>query len=493
MSAERPWKIYLVAIAIICLLAGIGIGWVAKPPKEVTPPGYEEMQAKINEYEHMIKYFRHRLTSQPSAMISTLERAETPWGSIWYMVENDVRPDVETYKEWLTELLGKPPEEVTGTLVVGAWAGLGREDEKWWNEGEWGFHKIFPNVEVKWVYFEDEPDLRAKLELDPEWADVIEVCGSQWKLIEAGYLAPLDPSLIPLLAEFMPEWLLHYAFWYDNKLYGVLIEWGQSSLAYRTDIFEELGIYDKYPQYFEGKVAVDWGLLFEPIPELEGKLWMYDSVVEIMPAAIAYAAGTDYWDIPLMVEWTLDPVKWEKVKQVMYNFRPKVAKFFIGVEEAYTALTTGEAAGVFCWNDMYAAGVFGPDWELGTGDEAPVAWMMPVPCDSWGTAYCLNSRLQDDPTMWIVAHVFLNALADPLANMYKIGDWFEGAPNKYAWDMVIDYYAEWGPEYAETIAEVIKEMRLNDTYYYTVEGSYWIEPPDEIIQIWEEFWLEFKG
>ena len=77
--------------------------------------------------------------------------------------------------------------------------------------------------------------------------------------------------------------------------------------------------------------------------------------------------------------------------------------------------------------------------------------------------------------------------------MYKIGDWFEGAPNKYAWDMVIDYYAEWGPEYAETIAEVIKEMRLNDTYYYTVEGSYWIEPPDEIIQIWEEFWLEFKG
>jgi len=36
-------------------------------------------------------------------------------------------------------------------------------------------------------------------------------------------------------------------------------------------------------------------------------------------------------------------------------------------------------------------------------------------------------------------------------------------------------------------------MRLNDTYYYTVECSYWIEPPDEIIQIWEEFWLEFKG
>ncbi|RLI44463.1 hypothetical protein DRO69_07330 [Candidatus Bathyarchaeota archaeon] len=478
MSA-RPWKLYLAAIAIICLLVGAAIGWVAKPLVTpfggVSPEEYDAALTKITEYESMIEYYAHRMTTQPSVMIDYLKAAVTPEGSIWYMLQSGIRPDPDKYP--YTEL-GMPPRNFTGKLVIGTWAGLGRDDPMWWNEGPWGFKQIYPNVTLEWRTFEDEPDLRAKLELDPDWADIIEVCGAQWKLIEAGFLAPLNSSLIPLLAELLPEWLFHYAFWHDSKLHGVNIEWGQSSLAFRTDIFEELEV--------PGNLWNNWSLLFEPLPELDGKIWMYDSVIEILPSAIAYAAGTDYWDIPLMVEWTLDQEKWAKVEEAMYNFRPKIAKFFTGVEEAYTALQTGVAAGVFCWNDMYAAGALGPDWEWDTGDEVPVAWMLPTPGDSWGTAYCINSRLLErDLELWKVAHAFLNAVLAAEAQANKIMEWFEGAPNKYAWDIAI---GEW-PE----LAPIIEEMRLNNTYYYTAECSYWIEPPDEITEIWAEFWLEFKG
>jgi len=509
MSAERPWKIYLAAIAIICLLVGVGVGWVAKPPKEVPPPGwvppeeYETAQIGKEAYEQVARMYKFLGSSTTAGKILTLKEAETPWGSIWDMVSSgwpgveEYDPDVEaqnveTYKQWLTEILGKPPEEVTGTLVVAAWAGLGREEERWWNNGPWGFKNIFPNVEIQWVYFEDEADLRAKLEMDPEWADIIEVCGSQWKLMEAGYLDFVDPSLVPLLAEMPLEWLLYYPFWYDNKLYGIVIEWGQSSLVYRIDKFEELGLYEKYPQYFNGTQLVDPALLFDPIPELEGKIWWYDSCTELPEReAIYYLTGERVHSAAELVEWTLVPEKWEQLEQVFYGLRPKIGKFFTGVEEAYEALQTGEAVAVWCWNDMYAAGALGPDWEPGTGDEAPVGWFIsPVP-GSWATAYCINSRLRETKgfDLWVAAHAFLNALIAPEACVDKIAEWFEGAPNRYAWDMAID---SWG-EYGEDLEKIIEDMRLNDAYYYTVQTRFWIEPPEEVIRVWEEFWLEFKA
>ena len=52
---------------------------------------------------------------------------------------------------------------------------------------------------------------------------------------------------------------------------------------------------------------------------------------------------------------------------------------------------------------------------------------------------------------------------------------------------------EYGSEYAEMLKEIIKELRLNDTYYYLME-SYWCEGPEvEVIEIWDKFWLEYRG
>jgi len=126
MSAERPWKIYLAAIAIICLLVGVGVGWVAKPPKPpkgwISPEEYEGMEKEVTMYKYLTKYYEYVSSTTPSGMVATLDQADTPWGSIWDMVSSgwpgveEYDPDVEaqnveTYKQWLTEILGKPPEE----------------------------------------------------------------------------------------------------------------------------------------------------------------------------------------------------------------------------------------------------------------------------------------------------------------------------------------------------------------------------------------------
>jgi len=515
MSAERPWKIYLAAIAIICLLVGVGVGWVVKPAKApegwVPPEEYEAMEKEVTMYEYLTKYYEFVSSTTPSGMVSTLKEAETPWGSIWDMVSSgwpgveEYDPDVEAqnveiYKQWLTEILGKPPEEVTGTLVVAAWAGLGRENETWWNNGPWGFKNIFPNVEIQWKYFEDEPVLRAQLEMDPEWADIMEVCGSQWKLILDGYLSPIDPSLVPLLAEFAPEWLLHFSFWYDNQLYGVCFEYGQTSMAYRVDIFEELGIFDKYPQYFEDETLVDLaGFLCADIPELEGKIWVYDSVIEVLDLGIEYLTGAKGVTMPMYIEWTLDSEKFEAAKEAMYLVKPKIGKFFTGVEEAYGALQSGEAAAVIAWNDVFAAASLGPDWRPGTGDEVPVKWA--VVHSDWGSAYTINSRLLETKgfDLWVAAHAFLNAVSAPEAHATKISEWLYGAPNRYAWDLAIQWWEEWGIEEAgeegwgAVLEEILAEAGISDVHFMAVECVYWMEIPDEIVRPWEEFWLEYKA
>lgn len=431
MSAAKPWKLYIVVSAIICFLVGAGVGWVVKPPVEVTLPGWVSPE----EYEE------------------ALYAGAYPFP-------------------------GMPPPNYTGTLRVFTWVGLGREDPMWWNVGPWGFHKIYPNVEIEWLYFEDEPSALAKLMMDPTYADVIEVCGGQFKLIEHGLIEPINRTMVPLLAEFYPFWETYPAFCKDGELYVVPFEFGYTSLAYRKDIFRDLGI----PEYLWDNSSI----LFTHIPELEGKIWMYDSVIEILPYA-AYHLGYGH-TIEEMVEWTMNETKWERVVDAMWELKPKISKFYLGVEEAYAALMTGECAGVIGWTDMYACVRAGPDETFGTDDDVDVGFSMwkDCPLDSWGTGYSIIAGLKErDPELYAVAHAFLNAVATREAQANKIMEWYEGVPNRYSYEIVREEFPEFIP--------IIEELHLDDPVFFTEETAYWIEPPTEVVDKWEEFWLEFKA
>jgi spermidine/putrescine-binding protein len=251
-----------------------------------------------------------------------------------------------------------------------------------------------------------------------------------------------------------------HAFQKDGELYAVPFEFGYSSLIYRIDLFEDLGISEE--------LWNDTSILFTDIPELEGQVWMYDSVIEIMDLA---ASHVGYGTTPEeRIEWTSNETKFETVTDALEGFKPKIQTYYTGVEDAYTALISGECAAVIGWCDMYASVKAGLDGELGTGDDLDVGFSFFSPILSWGSAYTINEGLKErDPELYAVAHAFLNAVLAREAHANKIMEWYTGAPNKYAYEIV-------GVDFPEFIP-VIEELRLDDPVFFAEECSYWIEPP----------------
>jgi len=437
------------AVALIFLLVGAGVSWVVlstqvAPPGWISPEEYEELET-------------HRLS--PSML------------EAFRMVVEEPIPYPGDYP--FSEM---PPSDYDGTLRIFTWTGLGREDPMWYNEGPWGFNQTYPNVDIEWLYFEDEPDALSKLVLDPDYADIIEVCGGQFKLIDHDLIEPLDPTMLPLMVEFFPDWIFYNAFWEDGELYAVPFEFGYTSLTYRADIFEDLGISEA--------LWDDTTILFSDIPELEGQIWMYDSVIEIMDLAASYVEYN--LTVGDMIDWTSDDTKFETVTDALEGFKPKISKYYTGVEEAYSALISGECAAVIGWCDMYAMVKAGLDEEFGTGDDLDVGFSFFSPMLSWGSAYTINEGLKErDPELYAVAHAFINAAVAREACANKIMEWYTGAPNKYAYEIVADEFPEFIP--------VIEELRLDDPVFFAEESAYWIEPPTEVIDKWEEFWLDFKA
>jgi spermidine/putrescine-binding protein len=441
MSVSKPWKLYLIVAALVFLLVGVGVGWVAKPPEEVTPSGWvspEDHNTVVDELEEALE----------KAYLLSPSVLET-----FQMVVEEPTPDPAEYP--FPEM---PPSNYTGTLRVFTW------------------NEIYPNVDIEWVYFEDEPHAMSKLQMDPDYADVIEVCGGQFKLLDEDLIEPLDPTMVPLLAEFFPEWIFYDAFWKDGELYAVPFEFGFTSLTYNIDMFEEWNISEA--------LWDDTAILFEDIPELEGQIWMYDSVIEIMDLAATHAG----YDITVkdMIEWTNDTSKFETVTDAVWGFKPKISAFYTGVTEAYTEMITGGCAAVIGWCDMYAMVRAGLDEEFGTGDDINVGFSFFSPMLSWGSAWTINAGLKErDPELYAVAHAYINANAAKEPNANKIMEWYTGAPNKYAYDIVAVDFPEFIP--------IIEELRLDDPAFFAKESAYWIEPPPETISKWETFWLAFKA
>jgi len=438
------------AVALIFLLIGAGVSWVLLST-QVAPPGWISPE----EYEELEAY------GLSPSMLETLR-----------MVVEEPIPDPGDYP--FSEM---PPSDYEGTLRVFTWTGLEREDPMWYNNGPWGFNETYPNVEIEWFYFEDEPDALSKLILDPDYADVIEVCGGQFKLIDYGLIEPLDPTMLPLMVEFFPDWIFYHAFWEDGELYAVPFEFGYTSLTYRIDLFEELGISEE--------LWDDTAVLFSDIPALEGQVYMYDSVIEIMDLAASHVGYN--LTVEDMIDWTSDDTKFETVTDALEEgFKPKIAKYYTGVSEAYDALISGECAAVIGWCDMYAVVKAGLDEEFGTADDLDVGFSFFSPMLSWGSAWTINEGLKErDPELYAVAHAYINAAAARESNADKIMWWYTGAPNKYAYEIVNDEFPEFIP--------VIEELRLDDPVFFAEESAYWIEPPTEVIDKWEEFWLDFKA
>ena len=128
-------------------------------------------------------------------------------------------------------------------------------------------------VKVTMDIYASNEDLLAKLQGGATGYDVIVPSDYMVNImINLGLLEPLDYSVIKTIANIDPENLKPY---YDpDNTYSVPYMWGTSGYSYDTSVL--------------GEDLASWKEVFEPRPEVRGKVVMLDDQREVIGAALVY-------------------------------------------------------------------------------------------------------------------------------------------------------------------------------------------------------------
>lgn len=369
------------------------------------------------------------------------------------------------YEGYTTDL-EMPPPSYEGTLRVYTWAAY--EDPGFWDAGTYAVHNLYPNVNVEFAFFEDFAAALAKMTADPTFGDVILLDSTDPKLWE-GIIGPMDRDLIPLFDEMFPQLQNLESMWFDGELYFLPEEFGNGVVIYREDILDELGIpeEDRY----------DYNMLFKSYEgKLEDKILYYDSATESLAFAIL-AAGVPPEDIVDMTE-----EQYDMARAKFMEGKANVQGYWTGWEEGYMALTTGQAAIITGWQDTYLYAKAGPDGIRGNDDDVPVKIMRAKQgIMGWIDGWVIRKGLKDEnPDLYKIAHVYINATIDREAGKYKIDVWGYGTPNKYS----------------AAIAEcqdVVEELHLDDPDKAFAGVNMWQYMGPEQTKRLSELWLELKA
>jgi spermidine/putrescine-binding protein len=299
--------------------------------------------------------------------------------------------------------------EVTGTLTVFEWSGY--ELEELWGT----FKRRYPNVNVEFSFFTDEAEALTKLQAGFE-ADIVHPCFAsvpRWK--DAGVIEPFDTSLIPNWEDIFPDikTQVEEGTVFDGEHYFVPVDWGYSTVLYRPDKLEELGIPEE-----------DWdtyNLLFDYRPELANKISLMDSAVEVLGMA-AIAAGVPKEDVFNMTDAQL-----EDVADKLEEGKPMVRAYWETPDDVVLMMAGDDP-------EIVAANVWGESAITLKNEGWNVTFSKPVQGRFlWTCGFSLVAGFKDrNPALWEAAHAFINAWLDPAAGAWLIDNYWYGHSNSLA-------------------------------------------------------------
>jgi len=355
------------------------------------------------------------------------------------------------------------------TLRIFEWGGY--EDPAFWNVGESAFKKLYPDVNLEFSFFVDEAEALSKLKLGFR-PDIVHPCGGSIKrYYDAGVIEPLDTSLIPNWQN-MSDKFITYAEEeetpVEGEVYFAPIDWGYSSVMYRPDLLEQLGVPEDQWETYD--------LLFNP--NLTGKVMVMDSAVEVTPMA-ALAAGVSVDNM-----WNMSDAEMEMTKaKLLYQKLNLLRGYWTIPTQILPAMASGEIVAANIWGESYVAlKSQGVNVTFAFPEEGLISWIC-----GFSIVEGLKAR---DPELYKIAHAFINAWMDPQAGATLIDLYAYGHSNKYA----------------HTIAERMDTIELlhfdNATYLeetvfwqYTPNEADWIamwdevkaDPPREVVYEWYDF------
>jgi spermidine/putrescine transport system substrate-binding protein len=236
-------------------------------------------------------------------------------------------------------------------------------------------------------------------------ADIAMPCLSdvpRWS--DTGLFQPIDPARLSNWPDVMPElWDVPYNR-KDDKVWMMPWEWGQTSVAYRTDLYDLEGAEES------------WDMLWNP--KYAGRLGML-------------AGGGDaWWCAAIKAGVPFDQIHtdeaFEKIAAVLREQRPLVRMYTDDTTSSDTALAAGEIVAIMAWNSSVVSL---------TGQGVPVKFAKPK---EGALTWVCGQMLHRDAPKIDSAYDILDSLISVSASVAQIRGSGYGAANRKAFDAFTD-------------------------------------------------------
>ncbi len=240
--------------------------------------------------------------------------------------------------------------------------------------------------------------------------DVLHPCNSNAPLwVDAGVVQPIDTSKLSHWDDVIPSLKTIAAI--DGKTWFAAMDWGQTSVTYRTDLVE-------FPDGEES-----WSVLWDE--RYKGRVAMIGNEGDSWWCAAIYA-GVPFDEIE-----TDENI--EKVARLLREQVPLVRMYTDDMTSVEQALAAGELAAAMTWNSSAVAlKAEGVPVEFASPKEGALTWVC-------GAMIHVNAPHVDK------AHDVIDSLLNPESGRFLINDYGYGHSNRKSFDLVsVERLAELG-------------------------------------------------
>ncbi len=230
----------------------------------------------------------------------------------------------------------------------------------------------------------------------------------QW--YDAGLLGNIDTSLLSNWGDVLPSLKNLDDTTIDDKLIFVPMDWGQTSVTFRTDLAPEYADEENH----------SWGILWDP--KYAGRLSMIDSLIDGVAVAGIYAGLENPYDLS-------DPAEMELVANLLREQLPLLRYYAQSMTDVEQSLASGELVAAATWNSTIVAL---------RGQGLPVDFMKPKEGAMTWVCGLSRSTMNDGhgDDMIMKAHEIIDSYLSPEAGAFEIETFGYGHANAKAYDMV---------------------------------------------------------
>jgi spermidine/putrescine transport system substrate-binding protein len=273
-------------------------------------------------------------------------------------------------------------------------------------------------------------------------------------LREANFIDQLNPRDYPF-GDYWPEFQKFPLHWHDGHPYAVMIRFGYSGLAYRTDVLKESEV-KSYKVLWDRK--------------LKGKVGFFDWYLPTMGSLSLYNGNRPPYDI--------GDTAFAKLKSTLASLRPQASGFY-SMADQFSMLTNGTASVIPGTGDWVVL--------LLQNRGVPVRSIVP---DEGGVQWTESMSIVKTSTKKDLAKAFIQYASSPEGQVRtaRLPSYWASIPNKKGWEKLnADFPAD-----AVKLRQTFKARNVMDEYR---EGKIFIRqtPVKQDIETWNDAWSTFKS